>query len=105
MVSSTEILPGNLYGIPNDQGGCGLVKVLAVDPEGIHLRFYMNVFDELPEQVDPETLEWFLGHTPLSNAAWRDLHNQAVLIDNLPVTDDELEGYQYWRLEHGGYFA
>ena len=81
------------------------MKVLAVDPDGVHLRFYMNVLKELPQDVDPDTLEWFLGHTPLSNNAWQGIYENAVLIKNLPVHQDELEGYQYWRLEHGGYFA
>lgn len=105
MVSSIEVLPGNVYGIPDEEGGYGVVKVLSVEPEGIHLRFYMNDFQELPQRIDPDTLEWFLGHTPLSKAAWQDLYEKAVLIENVPVTEEELEGYQYWRLEHGGYFA
>lgn len=105
MVSSTEVLPGNLYGIPDEEGGYGLVKVLAVDPNGIHLRFYMNDFRELPQQVDPENLEWFLGHTPLSKSAWQEVYEGAVFIENVPVTEEELEGYKYWRVEHGDYFA
>ena len=105
MVSSTEVLPGNLYAIPDDESGYHLVKVLAIDARGIHLRFYMNVLPALPQQVDPGALEWFLGHTPLSKEAWQDIYEKAILVQNLPVTEEELEGYQYWRLEHGGYFA
>jgi len=90
-----------------------VLKVLKVDQGGVHVRGYSNYFSTLPARIDekklylagtdykpPETLG--LGHLPLSRetfAGWK-----PVFIQQSTVTQEELDGYQEWKKEGGGYF-
>jgi len=94
--------PGDIFIIPNENREYEILKVIAVDDEGIHLRFYEDIFTDKPTSVCTETLEWFLGHIPMSWDVWDDMEKEQI--QNDPVSKEELEGYLYWKDEVGGVF-
>jgi hypothetical protein len=103
---------GALYSIENGDGVFSIVKLLAVDGDGVHVRLYKNKFPLRPLPVDPATLSlgsiydadgFGMGHMPLSYSefdAWLPLH-----MSDGSVTEEELEGYREWQSAGGGYFG
>jgi hypothetical protein len=110
-VLQNQYAPGDLYSV-QDKQDYSIVKVLAVDPEVVHLRLYKNKFRVRPTQIDPSTLSlgkisdsdgFGIGHLPISRSefsSWR-----PALIMQSKVTPDELEGYEEWKKDHGGVFG
>jgi len=111
--SQQEWVEGGLYSVESENGGYSIVKILKLDPEGVHVRLYSNHFSKRPSDVDPANLYMAgidhrpeenlgLGHLPLSRTSfegWR-----AVLIKVVAVEADELDGYDTWKEAGGGYF-
>jgi hypothetical protein len=104
-------IPGGLYSI-RDKHGYGVVKVLAVDPDIVHIRLYKNTFPDRPTNIDPSTLSIGkiadsdgigIGHMPISRGDF--LSWEPVLIMRSKVTPDELEGYEEWKKDRGGVFG
>lgn len=94
---------GALYAMPNQDGTWGVAKVLAVDKAVLHVRSYANKFAEQPAdaQIDELTMGGpddpqgaGIGHIPLSREGF--FADNPVLIKVLPVTDEELEGYNHY---------
>jgi hypothetical protein len=120
--SSTTPVAGGLYSTARDtNGNFGVVKVLVVDDEAVHVRLYAESWPDRPASVDPDALTlgqlkrlpdgtWGppdgpmgIGHLPISHAnfaAW-----QPRLIATYPVSDDELDGYKDWKEAGGGVWA
>lgn len=100
---STRWEVGGLYSV-SDGGEFRIAKVLAIDPEAVSVKIYGDAYAVRPEAADPETLsmggvgdaETFgIGHIPLQ---YRDFAlSFPVRVATQPVSDDELEGYRYWK--------
>ena len=99
---------GGIYSTVTDteKGTYGIVKVLKVEPEAVHVRLYGGEFKERPTSVDPSELklgtihEGAMGHLPLSHrvfASWK-----PVLIAHSKVDPSELDGYREWKEAKGG---
>jgi hypothetical protein len=104
---------GGLYSVPAERGRFSIVKILRVDPEGVHLRMYSNTFDRRPTDIDEKTLYMVgvdhkfdevlgMGHAPISKKSFSTWG--AGFIKAVPVREDELEGYKIWLDAKGGYF-
>jgi hypothetical protein len=106
-----QYTPGEIYSVQNKHG-YGIVKILAVDPDIVHIRLYKNTFPERPNRIDPSTLSlgkitdpngFGIGHLPISQSEFSSW--DPVLIAQSKVTPDELEGYEEWKKDHGGVFG
>ena len=76
-----------------------VTKVLVVDDAAgaIHVRFYDGEFpnaDAVLAAIGAQKLEWSIGHAPMSSEAFT--AETYTTVTNVPVTDDELEGYRYY---------
>lgn len=96
------------------EGQFGVVKVLAIDAEGVHLRLYQERFDSRPLSVDGEMLTlgsmfaapgepFSIGHLPMSHASFAGWEPQLIRSDGM-VGEHELEGYRGWKEAEGGYW-
>lgn len=111
-VSAETPLPGALYTVDDGEGRFRVVKVLALDAAGVHVRLYKNKFVSRPLEVEVSALDlgsihdpegFGMGHMPLSYAAfsaWEPVFLFAVGLD-----EEELDGYRYWQEAQGGYFG
>ena len=104
---------GALYSVTSEDGAYfQVVKVLAVDPVGVHIRLYKNRFTTRPATVNFGSLSlgsirdadgFGMGHLPLTHrafAAWTPIY-----IADHKVEADELAGYEEWQSAQGGYFG
>ena len=103
---------GTLYSVVGGKGYFQVVKVLAVDSGGVHVRLYKNRFGTRPKIVDFATLTLGsihdpdgcgLGHVPLTATVFQ-AWNPEVLAES-PVAEAELDGYREWESAKGGYFG
>jgi hypothetical protein len=104
---------GQLLSVETDEGGYGVMKLLAVDGSGVHATLFVQRFASRPRASDLGELSLAgfgpghdnplsIGHMPISYptfATWR-----PVLVDERPVSEDEMEGYRMWQEAEGGYF-
>lgn len=115
---------GGLYSVVSDEARqvFSVVKVLVLEPGVVHLRAYQNTFAGRPESIDPaaltlggldlntlddvdfETYRFGIGHMPLSLDDFVYDWRPGFLME-APVTDEELEGYRYWKEAEGGVFG
>ncbi len=100
---SKEWHVGALYSIANGDGRFGVVKVLVLEPEAVHVRIYKQKFDTRPTIVDPQSLTLGgvndkggtgIGHLPLSRATFASW--QPFFLSQQTVSDEELDGYKMW---------
>lgn len=105
--------PGDLWSVATDDGQYGMVKILASDLLGVHVRLYVQRFNERPGPADPRELTlaafapehvnpFSIGHMPLSHQTFRNWEPEFVARG--AVAQDELEGYHTWLEANGGYF-
>ena len=105
---------GDLASVATDEGGFGVVKILAVDAEGVHIRLHVQRFERRPTFAElPElTTAGFgpghdnplsMGHLPLSHRSFAGWEPE-LLERGLAVEESELEGYRMWEQANGGYF-
>lgn len=102
--SLDEWRAGGLYSIANGNGKFGVVKILVLEPDAVHVRIYKQTFSARPEVIDPKSLTlggiddkdgFSIGHMPLSRqtfASW-----DPIFLSQQSVTDNELEGYKLWK--------
>jgi len=104
-----RLAPGDLCSILSGMGTYGVVKVLVVEDDVVHVRLYREKFPERPNRVAANSLtlgsihepgDHGVGHLPLSPATFRGW--APIKFQSEPVTDDELDGYRYWRGDGGG---
>lgn len=112
--SGAKLVEGSVCAIPREDGGFQIVKVLAIDERGVHLRMYSDRFESIPARVDERGLSMKgpdraeneypgMGHIPLSNETFSDWG--AIPVQVSAVLPEELEGYEIWRTdERAGYF-
>ena len=91
-----ELKVGGLYAVKNRDGSFGLVKVLALEPGVVHIRSYTNKFATIPTTVDEKSLQYFIGHAPISARGFID-QDKPVFVKQSQVSPDELEGYNYYK--------
>ncbi|MEP6757015.1 MAG: hypothetical protein ABJA67_16030 [Chthonomonadales bacterium] len=124
-----DLKAGALYSFykGEDDANFGMVKILVLEPEVVHIRVYNNNFKTRPAEVDPKAFAsgghnlddldndanlgqnlkeqgFCVGHIPIHRRdfvyAW-----QPVFMMDSPVTEDELDGYNIWKQEGGGVFG
>lgn len=103
---------GGIYSVSDGGGEFGVVKILAIDPGAVSVRIYSERFPSRPDSVDPDALTlgriddpetMGIGHLPVAPrefALWF-----PVQLTTQPVSDEELEGYRYWKESGGGVFG
>lgn len=108
---SDNLVAGALYSTDDGKGQFGVVKILVLEPDAVHVRVYKQKFSSRPVSVDPASLTlgklgdkdgFSIGHLPLSRptfASW-----QPEFISQQSVMDSELEGYRTWKEAKGGVF-
>jgi hypothetical protein len=125
-----ELQVGGLYSVYNgdESKTFGIVKVLVLEPMAVHICVYADTFPTRPTEVDPANLSmgelnfddvdddtlddeafgeklesqpFGIGHMPISPRDFV-LGWQPVLLVESPVTEEELEGYNYWKEAGGG---
>jgi hypothetical protein len=105
---------GDLVSVVAGDGRIGVVKVLATDEIGVHIRLYRERFDARPLSVEPEMLTlgsifdppprpFSIGHIPLRHEAFAGWQPQLIASGGT-VHEDKLEGYCDWAEAEGGYF-
>jgi hypothetical protein len=104
---------GDLLSVLTEDGQFGVMKVLAVDDRGIHVRLYAQRFKERPQASDLHDLStmsgllehgnpFSFGHMPFSYSSFPSWEPQAI--GSQPVAEEELKGYRTWQEAKGGYF-
>jgi|SRR5262245_7969881 len=101
--------PGDLWCF-RDKRGFGVLKVLATDQDGVHIRVWADRFEARPETITTKSLSLgyspsgalAIGHLPLSRASFATWDADRVGYE--PVTESELEGYRDWQDAKGGYW-
>jgi hypothetical protein len=112
-VGQERLIEGGLYSTRNENGSYSVLKVLRLDPQGVHVRMYSNQFAQHPSKLDESTLYMVgmdrkpneslgMGHAPISRASFASWG--ARFIKFAPVRQEELEGYEMWKEANGGYF-
>ncbi len=100
---------GGVYSIRSGDGGFGVVKVLALDPGVVSVRIYKQKFKVRPTVVDPAALTlgslhdpggFGIGHAPVAEEGFASWEPHLLLVQD--VSEDELEGYRYWKEDEGG---
>jgi hypothetical protein len=111
--SASALQEGGLYATRQDDGSYSILKILKIDPQGVHVRLYSNKFSTLPKNIDESKLYMAgidrkpgetlgMGHAPISKqsfSSWK-----AQFIQPSKVNPEELEGYNMWLEAKGGYF-
>lgn len=105
---------GDLFSVSTEDGRFGVVKILATDAGGVHVRLYVERFAGRPGLSELGELSmaafgpgfdnpFSFGHLPLGHvsfAGW-----QPMLISRgQSVVEEELVGYRMWQDAEGGYF-
>jgi hypothetical protein len=102
---------GGLYSVTSADAGFNVVKIIALTKGIVHIRLYKNTFQTRPDTVDPATLslggiddpEGFgIGHLPMDKDVFEKM--QPIFIKQESVSDEELEGFKFWKKETGGFF-
>jgi len=108
MPDSIVPIEGGLY-VTCSKKPYGLLKVLKVEEEIVHVRLYKNKQQEIPPRIEPGSLQlgtihdkdgFGIGHLPLSYetfASWQPQFLQHTLLEA-----EELEGYEAWKESQGG---
>ena len=100
---------GGIYSINDGSNSFGIVKILAVDGDAVHLKIYKNRFSARPATVDLSSLSlgsvddadgFGMGHLPKSRQGF--LEWEPMLLTGSLVTEEELEGYTIWKEAGGG---
>ena len=96
---------GDICTVEEGNGQFGVVKVLMVDADRIHVKMYQNKFFSRPEMIDPATL--FMGeivydesgitmaHLPYQKPEFNALKPEVE--GNELVLPEELEAYRFWK--------
>jgi hypothetical protein len=107
---SNTVVPieGGLY-VTCSSKAYGILKVLKVEEEIVHVRLYKNKYEEMPTRVAHGSLQlgsiddkdgFGIGHLPIGRetfASWQPQFLQHGLVE-----PEELDGYQTWKESHGG---
>ncbi len=102
--SQSKIKAGSICTVENGDGKFGIVKILVIEDEIVHVKIYKNKYDKRPSKIDIKTLGigsmydkdgYGVGHTPLDKKGFFDW--KPIEVGFEPVTKDDLIGYEIWR--------
>ena len=108
---AVEYRVGGLYSTDDGKGQFGVVKILVLEPDAVHVRIYQQKFSSRPTSIDPISLtlgklgdkeSFSIGHLPLSRRTFSSW--EPVFISQQTVSEQELEGYKVWKDANGGLF-
>jgi len=108
MAETIDPIEGGLY-IIKSKSGFGILKVLRVEDDVVHIRVYKNKYEKVPARVDTATLTlgtihdkdgFGIGHQPTKLATFVSWEPQ--FLQHSLVEPEELEGYDYWKEAGGG---
>ena len=74
-------IEGGIYSMPSDDGTHAIVKILKLDPEGVHIRVYSNRYAEIPEALDESALYMARVDDPTESLAGRCESSRRVAAD------------------------
>jgi hypothetical protein len=110
--NAQKLRVGGLYSVIAGPREFGVVKVLAFDKAGVHVRLYKNRFNRRPKRknlpelrlgrIDEDGLPG-IGHLPIVKKIFYKW--QPLFILQQEVTDEELEGYRAWKEESAKYWG
>jgi hypothetical protein len=95
---------GSICSVDEGDGKFGIVKILVIDDDIIHVKKYKNKYAERPVAIDINTLSngsvydeagFGVGYLPTDRKiydSWK-----PVIIAFEEVTGDDLEGYEIWK--------
>ncbi|MFZ1280114.1 MAG: hypothetical protein WAR59_04710 [Ignavibacteriaceae bacterium] len=106
-----KLSPGGLYSVNSENGKYGIIKVLVMDSNVVHIKIYANSFETRPIELDTSKLtlgtihdkEFGIGHMPIEKQEL--LRWEPRLIMHQSVSKEELKGYNLWKEENGGVFG
>ena len=107
-----KIVVGGIYSVSNGENkDYGIVKVIAEDSIGVHVRSFSNKFSTRPKTINLSDLS--LGkigdknpgieHLPILKKVFQSW--SPIFITKEPVKEDELVGYKEWLSAKGGYWG
>lgn len=112
-IIDAEYMVGAYFSVKSEKLGYKVVKILATDLEGVHIRMFSNHFNERPKSINPEDLfsdsinndPKALGayHIPLRYETFAEQWKPEFIAQG-NLTDEELNGYKIWKEENVGYF-
>src|SRR4051812_38139134 len=95
--SQNKIRAGSICIVENGDGKFGVVKVLVIEDEIIHVKIYKNTYNKRPSKIDIKTLSvgsmydkdgFGVGHAPLAKKGFYDW--KPVEVNFEPVTKEDL---------------
>ena len=100
---------GGLYSFVAEPGRYGVLKVLRVDPNAVHVRVYQGHSETRPVQVDPAALKLAsihddqeapgIGHLPITPGTFAEWSPRLLRLT--AVAPEELDGYEEWKKAGG----
>jgi len=109
--ASQDWQPGALYSTSDGDGKFGVVKILVLERDAVHVRVYKQKFPSRPASVDPRSLTlagindkdgFGIGHLPVSRATFASW--EPVFLSQQSVSSEELDGYKMWKEGSGKTF-
>lgn len=103
--SATDLLVGGIYSITSGENKFGVVKIIALKEDLVHIRIYKDTYQDRPETVDPNALTPGPMHDGMSPFGTSSLpfHLSKFLdlkprfITQTEVTDDEQNNPAQWQ--------
>lgn len=92
--NDTNLVVGGLYLAQDDDGTYGVSKILALEDQGVHVRLYSDKFETKPTDLNSADLKFIIGHVPIGKEGF--ISSKPELLKVEKVTDEELEGYNYY---------
>lgn len=96
---------GDICTVQEGNGWFGVVKVLKIDADRIHVKMYQNKFYSRPEMIDPASLLMgdvaydesgiTMAHLPYQKPEFNAMKPE--IEGNELVLPEELEAYRFWK--------
>jgi hypothetical protein len=107
-----ELVVGGLYSMNDGEGSFGVIKVIAIEEKGTHVRLYRNRWTDRPTTIDEATLTLAVNpshiiygaeHLALTRKGFYSL--QPVFIKQGTVTPEEIQPYKIWTTSGANYIG
>ena len=85
---------GGIYLTLDEDGTYSASKVLALDDQAVHIRFYGNRFASMPEDLSSDSLISMFGHVPMAREGF--MMDPPKLLKVEKVSEEELSGYRVY---------
>ena len=85
---------GDIYTFKATKYRWRFVRILINTEEAVHIRQYNRLYWRQPNIESFRKNNWSIGHLPMDE---KELNTWGLIfVGNLPVEEDELEGYRIW---------